>query len=180
MKKLNNKSYNAEVAEKIIELHNLKESHKQSEAEYKKSVEKLTRDIKNFMFVHGIDSLSFELKQLSENGKHQQVVCKQITPVSVIFDAEAVDKKVDKHMSSRIIQKEIVIDDWNGFTKYMKEMGASFKNIKRYISARKTVDRKALENADKLGQISLADLKGCYSVKKSASYLKTEISEKDE
>lgn len=178
--KLNNKSYNAEIAEKILELHEKKEAHKSSEAEYKKSVDKLTVDIKNFMFVHGIDFLSFKLKQLSEHGKSQKVICKQVTPVSINFDADKIEKKVDKQLASKFIQKEIIIDDWNGFVKYMKELGASLEEIKKYVSAKKTVDKKALENAEKLGQISIEDLKGCYTVKKSASYLNTKISEEDE
>ena len=108
------------------------------------------------------------------------MICKQVTPVSINFDADKIEKKVDKQLASKFIQKEIIIDDWNGFVKYMKELGASLEEIKKYVSAKKTVDKKALENAEKLGQISMEDLKGCYTVKKSASYLSTKISEEDE
>lgn len=180
MKKPNNKKYNVEIAQKVLELHNKKEAHKSSEAEYKKSVDRLTIDIKNFMFVHGIDFLSFGLSELSESGKNQKMICKKITPVSISFDAEKIEKKLDKQLTSKFIQKEIVIDDWNGFVKYMKELGASLEEIKKYVSSKKTVDKKALDNAEKLGQISMEDLKGCYTAKKGTSYLSTKISEEDE
>ena len=180
MRQLNNKKYNAEIAGKILELHNKKESHKRSEEEFKKSVEKLTIDIKNFMFVHGVDTLSFDLAEYSDDGKKQKMTCKKVTPVSISFIAEKLEEKLDKHLRDKVIKKEVVIDDWNGFMEYMKELGASPKEVKKHISVRKTVDKKALENAEKLGQISVSDLKGCYTVKENTAYLSTKISEEDE
>ena len=180
MIKLNNKQYNAEIAGKILEFHKLKESHKRSEDEFKKQIEKLTIDIKNFMFAHGVDNLKFSLSERSESGNSQVMVCKKVTPVSVTFLADKLEEKLDKQLVESIVHKEVVIEDWNGFIEYMKELGANSKEVKKFISVNKVVDKKALENAEKLGQVSLKELKGCYTTKQSAAYLRTEISEEDE
>ena len=175
---LQNKQYNEEIKDCIVELFEAKEKFKNTESEHKKRVEKLTVAIKNFMFVNGVDCVTFKAFSGMFSKEPKSLKCKMITPVSVEFMPEELEKKLGKEVKE-FVNKEVVIDNWNEFMEYMKELGANPKKVKRLISVRKTVNKKALENAEKLGKISVEDLKGCYKTTKGSSYLKISEVEED-
>ncbi len=176
---LQNKQYNEEVKGQIVELFEAKEKFKCTESEYKKRVEKLTVAIKNFMFTHGINHVTFKAFSGRYSKEPKSLECKMVTPVSVEFIPEELEKRLGKEAAEEFVDKEVVIENWNEFMEYMKELGANPKKIKKLISVRKTVNKKALENAEKLGKISVEDLKGCYKTTKKSSYLKISEVEED-
>lgn len=177
--KLSNKQYNEEVKAQIVELFEAKEDFKGIESEHKKKVEKLTVAIKNFMFVHGINHVTFKAFSGRYARGPKSLECKMVTPVSVEFIPEELEKRLGKEVATEFIDKEVVIENWNEFMEYMKDLGANPKKVKSFISVRKTVNKKALENAEKLGKVSVESLKGCYKTTKKSSYLKISEVEED-
>lgn len=176
---LQNKQYNEEVKGYIVELFEAKERFKNTELEHKKRVEKLTVAIKNFMFTHGVNHVVFKAFSGRYSKEPKSLECKMITPVSVEFIPEQLEKKLGKEAAKEFIEKEVVIENWDEFMEYMKELGANSKQIKKLISVRKTINKKALENAEKLGKVSVESLKGCYKTTKKSSYLKISEVEED-
>lgn len=176
---LQNKQYNEEVKNQIVELFEAKEIFKNIKSEHEKKVEKLTVAIKNFMFVHGVDCVVFKAFSGRFSKEPKSLECKMVTPVSVEFIPEQLEKKLGKELAKEFVDREVVIENWEEFMEYMKELGASPKEVKKFISVRKTVNKKALENAEKLGKVSVEDLKGCYKTTKKSSYLKISEVEED-
>lgn len=178
---LQNKQYNEKVKGYIVELFEAKEEFKSTESEYKNKIEKLTVAIKNFMFTNGVNYVTFKAFSGRYAKEPKNIECKMITPVSVEFIPEKLEEKLGKEAAEEFVSKEVVIENWNEFMEYMKELGANPKRVKKLISVRKIVNKKAIENAGTLGKISVEELKGCYKTTKKSSYLKiSEVEEEDD
>lgn len=170
---LKNKQYTEEVKLKIIELLEEDEKFSKIKKEHEQKRAELQTFIKNFMFVNGMNALQFKAFSGEEFAANPQMLeCKIVTPCSIEFLPDKMIEALGKDEANNYIETEINISDWNGFMEYMKELGADANKVKSFLNVEKKVDKKMLDNAEKLGQISLQDLKGCYKVTKKNSYLK--------
>lgn len=168
------KHQNKEVMNQIEELYRENERFKVIEKQHKEIADKLNVAIKNFMFINGVNLLQF--KPECFNDFPRALKCQQITPVTIKFDGAKVEKRIGKLLGknrvSEFVTPKVTIENWNEFSKYMKELGADPKIIKKLIAVEKVVNKKAIDNASKLGLISKDDLDGTFTLVKSSSYLR--------
>ena len=164
-----------EIKGLIIELYEHDSRVKLERAEQDKKKQTLVTKIKNFMFTHGFENgVKFNSDTLC---KGKTFVCKKITPTSVIWDANKVREKLDKEMSDQFLDKNIEITNWDGVVKLLKAHGVKPKEFMKNVSVDYKVNTKKLEQLEALGVISIEDLKGCYDLKESNSYLKISLKE---
>lgn len=103
---------------------------------------------------------------------------KLITRNDINFDVEKLKSKINKKQKSKILERKITISDFSGFSKFMKENGISFSQVKCFLDIDEKVNIKKLDDLFKRDEIDLEKINDCYKIVKS-NYLK--ISEyKDE
>ena len=176
---LSNKRANEQVKRQSIELYELECKFKQLKAKYEKKKEALTTSIKNFMFTNteGVtDEFEFEVRAKDDSSKGVLTV-KKITPTTIVWDADKLEKQLGKERSRSIVEKKYIIEDFDGLVKYLKECGVNPKKFKEYLTIEKTVNQQALKQADDLGEITGKDISGCYRAQAKSSYLKISVLE---
>lgn len=94
----------------------------------------------------------------------------KVQRTSVDFEADKLEKVLPKEIAKKAIVKKYEIIDIQGLTSYLKKCNVDPKIFKEFLSVTKTVDTKELDKLEELGQISIEQIKGCYTVKKSSPY----------
>lgn len=155
--------------ELVLSLKDL-ENIKAEEEKIKSKKESLQNKIIDEMKKRKIDSFNYVDKTMY--AKTEDISVKLISPVSVIFDADKIERKVSKSLCKKFISKQYEVINFEGLVEYLSSCGVSPKIFKTFINAKKKVDNSKLDNLSKLGEISEKDLEGCYTTKESKSYLK--------
>lgn len=179
--RLLNKAENEDVKIAAVELYELNKKFKQIESQYEVKKTKLTTVLKNFMYCNkGVDEFSFLAQVGTFSGDNKNLKVAKITPKVVTWDADKLEFRLPKEVSSQIIDKTYTIEDMNGLIKYLKSCGVNPQEFKKYIHVAKKVNVSQLEQLEELGELSVEDVKGCYHVQEKSSYLKLNILEEAE
>lgn len=88
---------------------------------------------------------------------------------NIEYDIDKLKKRLQPHILKQFIVTQREITDWKEFCRVMKKYGIGYVELKDAISKKEVVDQKELTKLYERGDISLDDIKGCYtaSVKKS-------------
>lgn len=129
---------------------------------YKKS---FYSKVRGFMERTGKSSFSF-------GSDGMKLVVSDVRPKKVVFDVEALQKRLPLDVSEAVIKKTCVIDDWDGFVLYMKAVGASPAMVKSFIDVKKEVLVGELDNLVSEGKVSMEQLEGTYEVTVGDGYVK--------
>lgn len=122
--------------------------------------------------------------QFSHKGKLYKIV--GVKPKTMVWD---VDKLIDRIKSTnknpdelleQIIETKIFISDVSGFKRLLKEKGIKYKDIQPFLSVDKKVIGKKVNELSELGEITMEDIDGCYTMKESQGYLLPSESEIEE
>lgn len=95
---------------------------------------------------------------------------KKVEKTSIIWDADRLEKRVEKHVAKQIIKKQYHISDMPGLVAYLKLCGVNPKVFKKFIMVEKSVDDKAVDRLGDIGEISVAQINGCYRVETQKPY----------
>lgn len=124
--------------------------------------------INEFFDENDVDSeISFSYNEIADK---QILRIKKVQKVSVNFDADSVDKVLDKEFSEQVIIKKYEVNDMPGLIAYLKECGVNPKVFKSFIDVKKSVDVSVLENLVATGKVSEESLDGCYTTEKQNPY----------
>lgn len=96
-----------------------------------------------------------------------ELVVTKVQKTTVKWNADKLQKT---GIADEAIRKNISIINWEGFTKYLKSIGGSAKEVKKFLSVEKQVDTKCLEELELLGAVTKEDLEGCYTANVAAPY----------
>jgi hypothetical protein len=166
---LNNNSENKKVVSAIYALDEMNEKFKAMKKKYETKKEIYEREIKNFMFINGIDGIRFMDVKLNK----VKYDVKLVKNKKVIFDAEKLEQAIaDKELLNEIIVKKYEIIDINGLVEYLKSCGVNPKKFKQYIRVEKSVDTATLDRLFDVGEIKMQDVKDTYTIKENAGYIK--------
>ena len=161
-----------EVKRNVTDLFVLEEEFRGIKDKYEKKKEKLSKAIKNYFFVSGEDKVKFDCDEALFGGD-KILQCKKVTRRSVVFDAEKVEKALGKDIAEKVIVKKIEVTDYKGMVDMLKSYGVKPKDFKKFISVKKEVNTKMLEQCEELGEFDREDIKGCYKVENiGTSYLR--------
>ena len=94
----------------------------------------------------------------------------KIQRTSVEFKVDELEKILPKEVAKKTIIKRYEVKDIQGLISYLKKCNVDPNIFKGFLSVTKTVDTKELDKMEELGQISVEQLKGCYTVKKTSPY----------
>ena len=160
----------------ILDLKKLNDDEKNHQEEYK-SKKKMYEE-KIIKFLGKKNEKSYDFTQSNRRLKATFVENKKID-----FNVEMIEQVVDKNLFEEFVDKTYTISDYEGLVKYLKSLGANPKVFKEFIHCEKQINKSKLNQLSELGDISLDDLEGCYSVSVMSSYVRiteTELEESDE
>lgn len=102
-----------------------------------------------------------------------------VQPKKVNFNVDMVEQILDKELFNEICDKSYTIIDYNGMVKYLKSLGADPKVFKSFIHCEKAINKNKVDQLGNLGDLSMDDLEGCYTVSDGTSYVKITTSEEE-
>lgn len=137
---------------------------KAAEARYKEYKEKYTKIIGRYFDSHSLDRYSLKRAQ------DETIVVNRVQKTSVKFDAEKLERTLDKDVAVQVIQKAYCVEDMEGLVEYLKSCGVSAKVFKSFIRVDRSVDQDALERLVESGEIAMEDLNGCYELVQAKPY----------
>lgn len=180
---LQNKQENEEVKRQTIELFELEAKYKAIKKQYEDKKSKLTTAIRNFMYCN--KGTNDEIQFLAQSGDifskdNRMLRVRRIVPKVITWDADKLEQKLDEELLLQIVHKRYTITDMTGLIAYLRSCGVSAKKFKSFIEVEKIVDAKAIEQLDAVGDLSLEDIKGCFTVHEKSSYLRIDTLEDED
>lgn len=163
------------IRQKVVELYELERKYKELSKKYKEKKDKLSVAVQNYMFCNKGCAEGFRF----DVGQQQMLGVKKITPTSIIWDAEQLERSLDKEVAKEVIQKTYTITDIEGLVEYLKTCGVSPKKFKSFLYIEKRVDETKLEQLNALGEITPKQLEGCYTTSTKSSYLRISLTEEE-
>lgn len=147
---------------------------KQKEFEIDKSLfedykKKFYLEIEEYFKKEGIDKF-LEFSYTDRFDEETKIKVNKVQKSNVVFNADKIEKRLDKNVSKSIIVKKYEINNIEGLIKYLKECNVDPKVFKSFLTITKSVDVKELERLEELGKVSLSQLNGCYSIKTQKPY----------
>lgn len=102
------------------------------------------------------------------------IVVKKVERVSVNFNAKKLRKKLPKKYAEQVITKRYVINDADNFLAYLRECGCDPDILRDFMQPELSVDKKALDRLHDIGEVSMEDIDGCYTVNVAEPYFTVE------
>lgn len=107
------------------------------------------------------------------------LVVNRVEKTSIEWDADKLEKRIDKNVAKQVIKKQYRITNMKGLTEYLKECGVDPKIFKKFISVDKTVDDKAIDRLGDIGALTVKSVSGCYRVKCQKPYFTVSVKKDD-
>lgn len=98
------------------------------------------------------------------------ITVKKCQAVSIQFDADKLENKLNKEYCQEVISKKYEVLDMPGLVEYLKSCGVNPKKFKKFIGVIKNVDQKKLDQLFATGKLSEKDVDGCYMTEKRNPY----------
>ena len=111
-------------------------------------------------------SIIFEYPMLGESA----LKVTKVQRATVDFKVDKLEKVLPKDVAKKAITKKYEVVDMKGLISYLKECNVDPNKFKNFLNVTKHVDTKEMDKLEELGKISIEQIKGCYSVKKSNPY----------
>lgn len=167
-----------ELDSTIIELNELNYHFKQAKNEYEKRKEQLSDKIRKLFKIRNVDSYSFLAMAGRYKEQNQNLKVIDVRPKSIIFDAEKLESKLGIERCKQFIKKDYTVNDMKGLTDLLKSYGVKPNEFKKFIDVTKSVNNKKIDQMAETGAITYEEIKGCYTVKDLAGYIKiTEVND---
>lgn len=166
----------SDFTEAVLLLHEKTQRFKDVEARFKWIKSECTETIGRYFNENGIEkSVTVD----SDDVMSSVIKVSKVERSSVNFNADRVEKALEKELASKVINKRYEINDIHGMIAYLKTCGVDPKIFKSFLNVIKTVNVKELERLSELGEVDEEDLNGCYTVTRSDPYYKIKAGKGD-
>ena len=109
------------------------------------------------------------------DGSCERYTVTRVQKVSVDFDPDRLEKSLGKEISKKVVRKSYEIIDIDGLIAYLKECDVDPKIFKSFLQIFKSVDLDELNKLEELGEISMEQVEGCYTVKRQNPYFTVSV-----
>lgn len=166
----------SDFTEAVLLLHEKTQRFKDVEARFKRIKSECTETIGRYFNENGIEkSVTVD----SDDVMPSVIKVSKVERSSVNFNADRVEKALEKELASKVISKRYEINDIHGMIAYLKTCGVDPKIFKSFLNVTKTVNVKELERLSELGEVDEEDLDGCFTVTRSDPYYKIKAGKGD-
>lgn len=160
------------VKDAIKHLYTITKANKAAEKEFVSDRKSTMKEILAFLDKNGANDISFEIS--SRLGMKLVTASKRVSR-TISYDAVLLEKKLGKETCLEFVDREYIINDFDGLVRYLKSCGVNPQKFKSFIRCDKTVNKAKLEQQFQLGEITLEDIEDCYSVKESTPYVDVKV-----
>lgn len=168
-------SLEQKAADAAWEFFHLKEEHDQSQKEFDEQKKTFYEMMGEYFSKNGGSSAKFE----DDGFAGGQLVVKKVEKTSIEWDAEKLEKRVEKSIAKQVIKKQYRISDMQGLIQYLRSCGVDPTIFKKFILVDKTVDEKAVDRLGDTGQLTVKQISGCYVVKSQKPYFTASVKKDD-
>lgn len=166
------KNLDAKAANAAWEFFHQKEEFDQTKKEFEEAKKQFEEIMLEYMKGK---SATFE----SDGFTDGQLVVKKVEKTSIEWDAEKLEKRVEKSVAKQVIKKQYRITDMQGLIQYLRSCGVDPKIFKKFLLVDKTVDEKAVDRLGDTGELTVKQISGCYLVKSQKPYFTTSVKKDD-
>lgn len=152
-----------------------KEEYDQSRKEFDKQKKEFYEIMGEYFDKNGGSSAKFDDDGFADG----QLIVKKVERTSIEWDAEKLEKKVEKSIAKQVVKKQYRISDMQGLIRYLKTCGVDPTIFKKFVIVDKTVDEKAVNRLGDIGQLTVRQIAGCYTVKSQKPYFTTQVKKDD-
>jgi len=112
-----------------------------------------------------------KIKQFDVNGTEYYAPLKILVTerMYISYDAEKLKEKLDKELYLEMVDKSYAINDIEGLKKVLQASGVKPSEFKPFLVVKDEPNRKKISELFSMGEISLKQLKGCYTAKMTKS-----------
>lgn len=143
-----------------------KEAHDRAAKEFEEHKKLFYASMDDFFSGNGGSTVTFHEDGLIDG----QLVVRKVSKTIIDWDADKLERKIGRIAAKKVIKKQYRIQDMKGLTQYLRECGVDPKIFKRFILVDRTVDVKAIDQMGDVGELTVNQIKGCYTVKTSKPY----------
>lgn len=143
--------------------------------EYVAAVKKKTYlEINNYMFSalkKGVESFVVKL----DDGEkfYMNPVTLRVTKQKrkhIVWDCEKLKRHISWEKFKKVTKRTYTISNMDGMIEYMKRCGVDPKQFRKFLTVETSVDEQKLNSCYELGEITEAEINGCYTVQIGEPY----------
>lgn len=170
------RSLEQKAADAAWEFFHLKEEHDQNQKEFDERKKSFYESMDEFFLLsNGGSSMKFD----DDGFTGGQLVVKKVEKTSIEWDAEKLEKRVEKSIAKQVIKKQYRISDMQGLIQYLRSCGVDPTIFKKFILVDKTVDEKAVDRLGDTGQLTVKQISGCYTIRSQKPYFTVSVKKDD-
>lgn len=163
------------------ELYESQIKFKEYEKKYNERRKELQNIIQGYINKRGIEYFRFLANTGMFKNINSELRVKNVVSKKIIWDSNALKKKLNKETYNKIVSKTYTINDMEGLIEYLKSCGVNPKAFKSFLTITENVNQKMIDDLGAQGDIDIKELQGCYEVVENAGYIKiTECKEEEE
>ena len=163
-----------ECRQAVLDFHKKQTEFKGTQSQLNDEKAKFNSLMEEFFKGEGIDK-SAVFSNCGVNGVCERYTVTRVQKMSVDFDPERLERALDKETSKKVVRKSYEIIDIDGLIVYLKECGVDPKIFKSFLQVYKSVDLDELNKLEELGEISMEQVEGCYTVKRQKPYFTVSV-----
>lgn len=173
---MNQQSLKQKAADAAWEFLRLKKEYDQGQEEFNRKKKTFYEIMEEYFGKNKCSSARFYGTGMDKG----ELVVKKIEKTSIEWDAEKLEKRVDKSIAKQVIKRHYRISDMQGLIQYLKSCGVNPVIFKKFILVDKSVDEEAVNWLGDIGQLSVNQISGCYVVKANKPYFTITAKKSDE
>lgn len=134
------------------------------QAEIMAQIDVKKQEIQKYFDENGLKKI-----EVSPRSNDAMVVAKKMERVYMKYDVKALKKKLGPEIFLEISRRSYNINDIDGLIKLLQSAGIKAKEFKKFIDVDIKIDNSEIKRLYDAKEISMEDLKGCYSATISKS-----------
>lgn len=170
-----------EAEQAAAELYESQIKFKEYEKKYNERRKELQNIIQGYINKKGMEYFKFLANTGMFKKANSQLRVRNVVSKKIIWDTNALKKKLNKEAYNKVVTKTYTINDMEGLIEYLKSCGVNPKAFKSFLTITENVNQKMIDDLGAQGDIDIKKLQGCYEVVENAGYVKvTECKEEEE
>lgn len=113
------------------------------------------------------DTGSFDGKSYGVSDEGVDYSVTRVVRRKVEYDIDKMKKKLPVDVISEVVEKQVLVTDYNLLAKYVKSLGGSAPKLKSMLHVDESVNEKRLDELSELGEFDDSLMEGCFSISES-------------
>lgn len=154
-----------ELREDVLRLIEEERQFKEYEKDFKERKKYVNLKLMNYFEKLGCDGANLAYDE-------GNIKLTMVKPTTFEWNIQKLKQAIGKRVSNKVINKRIIINDYDSLVLLLKNHGVKANDFKQCIFVEEEVDNKEIENCLELGEITKKQIKGTYKLNGSNPYVR--------